>query len=827
MSADALDRRDASEDGSTSRSRVPRADDDPSSIVPGDGAATRVERRASFDGASSVRLSVGGMSAASEGEGGTPRAGGMRLNARRVGTRRASATRREPNKFLPWLPENPSLEGTLEKKQETEGWWTQLFGGGQETWNLRYFLLYDTHLFWGKGFSTMNGYGTVLNARCAPEHGPTAFLVEIMAVPKRSLRRTFQDHVNFFELLSGLCCKPAGFKVMYLRATSESEKLRWIAAIERGASDVPLSARMPLDVSEEIPPSPRLSSESERSSLDPSSVDTVSAGERRRRYEEPPPPLSPGGAARDYFNDSPEEEDGADLPLFRTRNDGGEDNEDAGNLTQSQVKSLERMRSALKSKSSIVSSTVDGKKSHERECSKSVTFDERVDSIVIEKSPRKQPGLVPAEETDREFRTRTRLLQAAGSYQINESELEVGAKLGSGSFGVVYRAKWNETDVAYKMMIHDKMNDETINAFAEEIRMMRDLRHPNIVLFLGAVIQPGRLGIVSELMKRGNLETLLHTDCKMGRPLRENGMLRRQMAADCARGMLYLHSLATPVVHHDLKPANLLVDANWTLKVSDFGMAELKNFTYGTYTGAPGGTPEWMSPESLRGEEANEKSDVYSFGVILWELVTLNFPWAELSSPVQIVAQVAFLHRRLKVPEWVEKPMTDLLHDCWAREPLERPTFAKIVERLSGEQPATWSLGKTQESADEQAASILAMMSVGSQSSIEEDAGQDEEFVDASDTIDVSIIDVFAPAGLKPIRTPTPITDVGRKSKTLGSEDDSAEESNSLDSSAEFLHTNSPKADEKIMNQVNGFRPRLSPLKTPRAPAEADTVRAS
>lgn len=764
-----------------------------------DDASTSGDARDGGGEGSEEAGNVNGRSGRERGQSEGANAGRMALNARRP----SRDHERTPNKFMPWLSNTPTLDGTLEKRQETEGWWASLFGGGTQQWGLRYFLLYDTHLFWGKGFSTMHGYGTVLSVREVPELGPTSFAVEMMAVPKRNLRRSFNDNVNFLDLISGLCCTPAGFRVMYLRATSPKEMQRWMEGFCRGTSDTPVSTRMPLDFSEEIPPSPRISTDSELS------MDTFSGTGTRTRYEEPPPPLSPGGASREFLNASPETED---VPLFRLDANG-----ESGEFNHStQQKSPVRTRSVLKSNSMLRNH--EQRQSIDGNCSKSVTFDDHVESVVIARSPVKQQGIVPAQETDREFRTRTRLLKAAGCFKISESELQIGAKLGIGSFGVVYRAKWNDTDVAYKVMLQDKMNYETVNAFAEEIRMMRGLRHPNIVLFIGAVIQPNRLGIVSELMKRGNLEFLLHGNSTMGRQLRENGMLRRQMAADCARGMLYLHSLSRPVVHHDLKPANLVVDSNWTLKVSDFGMAQLKSYTYDSVSGAPGGTPEWMSPEALRGDEANERSDIYSFGVILWELMTVSFPWAELSSPVQIVAQVAFLHRRLKVPEWIEKPMADLLHSCWAREPEERPTFEKIVEQLAGEYPQAWSLGQVDKSADEQAANILAMMSTGKGASSteadSEDSSNEEEFVD--NVVEVSVISAFAPRGLKPIRTPTPtpVTDVPKQTDTLDTEEDSTEESNSLDAPNGRA---SASANGTVMTTVNEFRLRLSPLKTPRA----------
>lgn len=724
-----------------------------------------------------------------------------RLRSGRPGQLRAEQTH-SGNKFMPWLPSAPTLEGTLEKKSVDTSWFAQMFGSGNTTWNLRHFLLYDTHLFWGKGFSTMHGYGTILSVRDAPEAGPTAFVIEMMAIPKRSLRRSLQDNMNFMELISGLCCKPAGFKTMTLRAGTRQDKEQWIEALSSGAVSTPLATRMPLDFSEEIPPSPRVSTDSDRSAL---------GSAKPKRYEEPPPPLSPKPFALTKGpNNSSSDDLDAELP-FRLAPDDAE-RDDQVKLTS---KMLSKIPSALKTESRF---SIDGTRDVEIEQrSKSVTFSESVDTQIIAKSPSKS-GLAAAEETEREARVRTRLQQAAGSFRINESELKVGAKLGIGSFGVVHRAKWNDTDVAFKTMHADEMNDDTVNAFAEEIRMMRALRHPNIVLFIGAVIQPNRMGIVSELMKRGNLEQLLHGTGGQSDTLCQNGLLRRQMAADCARGMLYLHSLSPPVVHHDLKPANLLVDANWTLKVSDFGMSELKNYTYGSNCKAPGGTPEWMAPEALRGDDVSEKSDVYSFGVILWELITLQYPWTELSSPVQIVAQVAFLHRRLKIPSWIEGPMSELLHDCWVREMDERPSFASVVDRLVGDYPSTWSLGNTQESADERAASILA--SLGDDDSGSPSA-EDEHFVDASDDISITAIDSFAPRGLKPIRTPTPVntTLATPRNRVPGSEDDSAEETNSFDSSGEnsAMSPQTGKSDSNLMSTVNGFRPKLlSPLKTPK-----------
>uniref|UniRef100_A0A1S3XIH8 Serine/threonine-protein kinase CTR1-like n=1 Tax=Nicotiana tabacum TaxID=4097 RepID=A0A1S3XIH8_TOBAC len=159
--------------------------------------------------------------------------------------------------------------------------------------------------------------------------------------------------------------------------------------------------------------------------------------------------------------------------------------------------------------------------------------------------------------------------------------------------------------------------------------IMKRLRHPNIVLFMGAVIQPPNLSIVTEYLSRGSLYRLLH------RPgARELLDERRRlcMAYDVANGMNYLHKRNPPIVHRDLKSPNLLVDKKYTVKVCDFGLSRFKANTFLSSKTAAG-TPEWMAPDVLRDEPSNEKSDVYNFGVILWELATLQQPWSNLSAP--------------------------------------------------------------------------------------------------------------------------------------------------------------------------------------------------
>lgn len=261
--------------------------------------------------------------------------------------------------------------------------------------------------------------------------------------------------------------------------------------------------------------------------------------------------------------------------------------------------------------------------------------------------------------------------------EIPWSELVLKENIGAGSFGTVHRAKWRDSDVAVKILMEQDFHAERFEEFLREVAIMKRLRHPNIVLFMGAVTQPPHLSIVTEYLSRGSLYKLLRMP-DAGIVLDERRRLN--MAYDVAMGMNYLHQLKPPIVHRDLKSPNLLVDGNYTVKVCDFGLSRSKANTFLSSKTAAG-TPEWMAPEVLRDEPSNEKSDVYSFGVILWELVTLQRPWKHLN-PAQVVAAVAFKGKRLEIPAEVNHQVAYLIEACWANDPSKRPPFSFIKEYL-------------------------------------------------------------------------------------------------------------------------------------------------
>ena len=160
-------------------------------------------------------------------------------------------------------------------------------------------------------------------------------------------------------------------------------------------------------------------------------------------------------------------------------------------------------------------------------------------------------------------------------WEIEPSTLELGAKLGEGEFGVVYRALWHGTAVAAKVL--KASSDIALGDFRSEIEVLRKVHHPNAVQFLGACTKQEPYILVTELMSGGSLADAMRPG--MGFPARR----ALEVAADAARGLAYLHARKQgAIVHRDLKPGNLMISGTQYLPqarlVADVGTVKLADF---------------------------------------------------------------------------------------------------------------------------------------------------------------------------------------------------------------------------------------------------------
>ncbi|KAF8084289.1 hypothetical protein N665_0726s0013 [Sinapis alba] len=255
-------------------------------------------------------------------------------------------------------------------------------------------------------------------------------------------------------------------------------------------------------------------------------------------------------------------------------------------------------------------------------------------------------------------------------------------KIGEGGYGPVYKAVLDYTFVAIKIM--NSGITQGLKQFQQEVEVLSSMRHPNMVILLGACPENGCL--VYEYMENGTLEDRLF--CKDNTPplsWRE----RFRIAAEIATGLLFLHSAKPePLVHRDLKPANILLDRHFTSKISDVGLARIVPFcganSFSNYhITSAAGTFCYIDPEYQQTGMLGVKSDLYSFGVVLLQIITA-MPAMGLGHRVETAVENNNLSEVLdpKVSEWPEEETMELAKlalQCCEMRKKDRPDLASVL----------------------------------------------------------------------------------------------------------------------------------------------------
>lgn len=273
---------------------------------------------------------------------------------------------------------------------------------------------------------------------------------------------------------------------------------------------------------------------------------------------------------------------------------------------------------------------------------------------------------------------------------LNSEEIDILEEIGDGVTSVVFKGMYNGHLVAVKEMSQNPnaMTPKARLNLERELGILQSVSHPNLVTFLGADEQCGKVRIVTDFCGGGAAFDLLHnTDIDL------SWRQKSQMLNDVAAAMTYLHAFQPPIIHRDLKSLNLLLKNEVLtnkdpaeVKVTDFGLSRMIEEHGGgaAVMTKNAGTCHWMAPEVFGGNHYDCKVDVYSYSMILYEIVCQVIPFGSVPANKLGLRVVRGDRPDLgELPTECPIQLCNLMMKCWAQEPSNRPDFPTITKELS------------------------------------------------------------------------------------------------------------------------------------------------
>ena len=275
------------------------------------------------------------------------------------------------------------------------------------------------------------------------------------------------------------------------------------------------------------------------------------------------------------------------------------------------------------------------------------------------------------------------------TYRLNGVRL-TEEEFGRGSYAVVLRLEYRGLKCAGKQLytvLYEQGVGDIVRRFEEECRLLAQMRHPNIVQFIGVYFEEG---------SRVPILVMEFLPTTLAKCIDTYGVLPEEVSYsilhDVALGLYHLHSQTPPIVHRDLSANNVLLATNMTAKISDLGVARILNLTPQQMchmTGAPG-TPAYMPPEAMRANPMyNARIDEFSYGVLMIHVLCGQWPMPR--EPVRVNPQnraellpVSEAERRQEYLRDIGNahPLMDLILRCVSNDPEQRATAAQMVQRM-------------------------------------------------------------------------------------------------------------------------------------------------
>ncbi|XP_075514660.1 LOW QUALITY PROTEIN: mitogen-activated protein kinase kinase kinase 3-like [Primulina tabacum] len=256
----------------------------------------------------------------------------------------------------------------------------------------------------------------------------------------------------------------------------------------------------------------------------------------------------------------------------------------------------------------------------------------------------------------------------------SSSKWRKGRLLGRGTFGHVYLGFNSENGQMcaikeVRVVSDDQSSKESLRQLNQEITLLSQLSHPNVVQYYGSDLNEERLSVYLEYVSGGSIHKLLQEYGAFGEPVIQN--YTRQILS----GLSYLHGKNT--VHRDIKGANILVDPNGEIKLADFGMA--KHITACSSMLSFKGSPYWMAPEVVMNTNGYSLPvDIWSLGCTVLEMATSKPPWSQYEG-VAAIFKIGNSRDAPEIPDHLSPDLKGFIRLCLQREPSARPTASQLL----------------------------------------------------------------------------------------------------------------------------------------------------
>jgi len=275
---------------------------------------------------------------------------------------------------------------------------------------------------------------------------------------------------------------------------------------------------------------------------------------------------------------------------------------------------------------------------------------------------------------------------------ISKKEVEIGEVLSETLKSCVYRAVWRGTNVVAKVVLetaHGEDSDRLTQELIHEINLLATIHHPDLVMFLGAVVSDPPIMFITEYMEGGDLERYYMRMRKEQQTPNWHAAIGQQIkwCSAVARGLCFLHSCKTPIIHRDLKPLNLLLSKLLEIKITDFGISKViapvgckvkRTHTMGV------GSHHYMAPEVVRSGQYDTKADIYSFALIMYFISSGRDPfWERTKNPTLILEEYGKNKQPRPQVGDAHRSLRPVMRDAWAEEPGDRPDARELIDRLA------------------------------------------------------------------------------------------------------------------------------------------------